>query len=918
MIKEFEVGKAPWELEETPVDTKSTGTPKEFEVGKAPWELEETPVDILPKEDTKLKDISSMSLVGALAGTEQAESPFVSSKPKEEPIMDLTAQRFQEGTKTVDERNAILAGNIEQDVQNMYSRYSTMGNQLLGYVDKDARDKAEYAISAERGKVLNEFKARGIEARYTDDGELIIKDTNGNDVVADSSILYGLYKSKWEIAGAVAGGATGANIGRIGGAPGMFIGGAIGSAVGATAGSGLDALATNVDLLNKASDDVIYDKMMDAGIADLVLGPIGYGTAKVAVGTGRMVKRTFDLVFDNNLDGAYRHLLDHFGVDETQAKEIVTRVEDLVGPLRGTDKEKAIQALTQTYRGGEGIVQAANVFDSKASANMANQVFKRAEDLLTQSKNLSSDNIQTIVKQNMDTYTSEVKKYYSDVKNSSSEFTRDYTFDFDSLGIQPIIEDIGARIENPAIKQRFVNTMTKIEQASEGRTFNDLIDLRQAVNDIKYNGPTLKYSDEQTLNKVLSTIDNEINTAAKTHIPESDTWLKSWDNAKTEYARMKDLESNVMYKALTRPGINEDQVVKTFTKYIGAGDNTFYQVMEKLPKNVQNRVEGAVLNNLVEKYTAGTVGEHRAVHFPLLSQELKKANWSSPKAKQLNRTIHRMAEVFQNDVNLARVSGRIEIPKFQSYLTTDPVVRMKYEIASTVFNHVKQYMPNDEANALALVKITGNLLENPLTDKGITELKRALPKDRRHFRGSLDFSPQLQELRQAYLERQMALKQMFNKDIPPRLVWKSNPDDLAKLQNPEATILPNIDDVLYATPRGTVSTNPSEAVLSDRASDFITEHIWRNTVSPQKDITEQALKYIDDKRFTSIMEQTASKLSQEDFEYNAKVVANSIKAEANILINRIEKDFGIKMPNSEAEKIIGLKFKEIMEACNGK
>jgi len=584
-----------------------------------------------------------------------------------------------------------------------------------------------------------------------------------------------------------------------------------------------------------------------------------------------------------------------------------------------TDAEKAIYALTQTQKGGEAIVSAASKLDATASATVRNQVAKRAEDVLKITDELRADNVQAIVNQNLKSYTDEVKGFYKQVKEAPKEFTTDYSFDFDKLGIQPIVETIGAKIENPAIKQRFVNTLTKIEQASEGRTFNDLIDLRQAVNDIKFNGPNLKFSDAKTLDNAISAIDNEIDTAAKTHIPQYETWAKNWDTAKVEYAKMKDLESNILYKVLTKPGINEDTVVKAFTKYIGAGDNTFYQVMEKLPKNVQNRIEGSVLNNLTEKYAAGTLGGNRAIHFPLLSQELKKVSWQSPKTKQTVRTINRMAEVFKNDVNLARVSGGIEIPRFQSYLTTDPIVRLKFEVASKFFNHIKQFYPGDEANALALVKHASKLLENPISDKSLKDMMRTIPLERRKFREKLEFADDMEAIKQAYLERQMALKQMFNKDIPPRLVWKSNPDDLARLQNPEATILPSVDEVLYGTAKGTVGKNPSEVNLTDRASDLLTEFIWRNTSKENgENITEQAIKYMDDNRFTNIMTNVAKKLSKEDFEKNALTVANSIKSEAGILIKRIEKDFGVKMPKSEAEKLVALKFKEIMEQCNGK
>lgn len=909
----------PWEMNLNSEDTKVSST---ISTDKMPWEL-----DLGNEEPTTTQpslDIKSMSLAGSLTGTEQVANPFIAAKPKEQPIMDLTANKTMSPSLTIQELEASSNQEIVADVQAVHQKYSTMGNTLLGFVDEDARNKAEVATKSLEKTTMDELKARGIPAEYRN-GTLYTYDTQGNEIeVDDPSILQSLYRTKLEFGGAIAGGIGGAKLGSrvptpIGKAIGTVGGAVIGSAIGAATGTGADVLLANINLVNKANDDVVYSKMLDSGVADIVMGPLGYVAGKAVVGSGKFVKKVFDYVFEGNSDGAYQHLLNHMGYDETQAKEVVAKLEDLVGPLRGTDKEKAIYALTQTQKGGEAIIGASSQLDPTASATVRNQVAKRAEDVLKITDELRADNVQAIVNQNLKSYTDEVKGFYRQVKEAPKEFTTEYSFDFDKLGIQPIVETIGAKIENPAIKQRFVNTLTKIEQASEGRTFNDLIDLRQAVNDIKFNGPNLKFSDAKTLDNAISAIDNEIDTAAKTHIPQYETWAKNWDTAKVEYAKMKDLESNILYKVLTKPGINEDTVVKAFTKYIGAGDNTFYQVMEKLPKNVQNRIEGSVLNNLTEKYAAGTIGGNRAIHFPLLSQELKKVSWQAPKTKQTVRTINRMAEVFKNDVNLARVSGGIEIPRFQSYLTTDPIVRLKFEVASKFFNHIKQFYPGDEANALALVKHASKLLENPISDKSLKDMMRTIPIERRKFREKLEFADDMEAIKQAYLERQMALKQMFNKDIPPRLVWKSNPDDLARLQNPEATILPSVDEVLYGTAKGTIGRNPSEVNLTEKAGDLLTEFIWRNTQGKSGEaITEAAFKYMEDNRFTNIMTNASKKLSKEDFENNAKIVANSIKSEAGILIKRIEKDFGVKLPKSEAEKLVALKFKEIMEQCNGK
>ena len=927
----------PWEMNLTSEETPKVNN-KEISVN--PWELN-TPEE--PKKEPKnsgLGDMSSMSLAGALKGTEQSATPF--STPKEtstpsEPSLDLINQSNIQGKYNQEDITALetkrKAEEARANVENLYSRYSTIGNQLISFASPEARQKAEEGNNLVRDKTLEEIRAQGIPVEYKN-GKIYTIDDLGNEVqVDDVSLLSSMYKSKFEIFGAMTAGAyVGAKTGsRFPTIPGKVIGtaaGAIaGSAAGAYGASALDGLLAKLDMASKVDDSVIYDKMKDAGVADLVMGGVGLGVGKVAVGAGNIVKDVFNFVVDKNQKGAVDAMVKHMGIDEAEAMQRVKELEQLIGPLEGmNDIEKILYTLTQTQRGGEAVAQAAVNLDPLASTRLANIISKRAEDTLNLAGDLSTSNNQYIFNQAINNYEKEVKSYYKAVKDSSSEFTQDYKFNLDDLNLNEVIDNIENGISNPFVKQKFSDTSKIIKDSYEGSTFNDLIDLRQAINDVKFNGPKLKREDSEVLDNIMVRINKEIDDTAKTHIPNSEIWLDNWSKSLKEYTDMKKNMSNVMYKALTRPGISEDQVVNIFSKYIAAGDNTFYQVMEKLPKNVQNRVEGSVLNKLVNKFADGIEGSRRVIHFPGLASELQKVSWQSPKTKQLVRTINRMADVFKNDVHLAAVSGKIQLPKFQSYLTADPVIRMKMEIASSVFNTVKQYMPTQSADTLAMANHVGRLLENPISDKAVKDLLGSMPKERRAFRGKLDFEPDLKELQQAYITRKMVMQDMFKKDIPPRLVWKASPENLSKLQNPEATILPSVDEVLHVSSRGNVGTSKnavwdyeSQQTLNTRASDLITEFIWRNTQGKGGEaITEQAMKYMEDARFTKIMQNVNAKLVKGETEQNAKIVANSIKTEAGILIKRIEKDFGVKLPKDEADKLVALKYKEIMGSCNVK
>lgn len=886
----------------------------------------------LPEGFTLIDEVKASKPISTVLNPVQEKNPFATANQpvSTEPQLDLVNQRMVQPNLDSDAMQAQEATNVIAKYNNIYKKTST-GLKSLSF-NKEDREEASRESYVLKNNLLKELKSQGIEnVTINKDGKLVaIIDGVEQTEELDSSFLQDLWASKSELAGAVIGGIRGANIGKTFGYGGAAVGGLVGGAAGAFAGKGIDILTNQLDIAQKIDSDLALQQMTEAGIVDAVGGVIGHGVLKGLSLAGTKVKNLYNYIADNNIDGAYDYALKHFNLTDAQVKELVSNVQAKIGPVSGTEKEQALKILSTTQAGGEAIVKATDIFDPTASATVANQVFDRAKQLKQATNELSADNIHQIVNKNLDTYINEVGNYYGAVKQAGKDFTEGYTFNYEKTGLKPILDEIGSKIEDPRIAQNYANLMQRVGDATDGRGFDDLVDLRQLVNEVKYNSGTISRAQSEKLDLIKSNIDLEIKNAAETYIPNSTQWMDSWNNAKLQYSEMKQLEKNVLFKALTKPGITEDQVVKSLSKYIGAptdnltGINVFNQVMDKLPKNVRSRVDGAVLDTLVEKYSAGSFGGNRAVHFPKLASEINKISWknSSPKVQQVTRTINKMAEVFKNDVNLARVSGQIEIPKFQSYLTADPVVRLKYEVASSIFNYLKQLVPGDKANALSLLNNTSKLLENPLSSKTVKDMYSQLPKDRRNIRTKLDFDKVRNDLANEYMLRKQTLAQIQGTDnLVPRLVWKQ------PLQ-PKTAELPSGPN-LYGTQRGTVSTSATKAIMQDRSDDLIADFVQnsiiaqginerigiRDAAGMYDKFAGKIHQYLDDKRLTNIGMSVRKKLIVDDAIANQNMVKKAIEAEANILIKRIEKDFGVKMPQSEADKIVRMKFKELMEKC---
>ncbi len=652
--------------------------------------------------------------------------------------------------------------------QNVYGKYSTTGKQVLGFFDEKSALEARREINQLNVSTAAKLQELGLNAFISPDtGELMLKMEDGLEVPVESSMLSDLYNSKAEItgsiAGAIAGAKTGANVGTaigtgvglvagnltgvglvlpeelvtgpVGAGVGKVVGGIAGAFVGGATGAGLgkaaDLTINAVKLKENLEADLYYQQMKEAAIADGVFSVLGTGAIKLGGYGFKGIMRAYDFTLAGNSKGAYRALKDIMQISDEQAETIIKSWEShnaskLPG---GNFEEKAIAAVSTTQQGGENVISYSASTNPKLASSIISSIDERAKDVVKAIDTVATEDVGKVLKEDLGKYTSDVKNYYGAVKDIAVQATKgtDFTFDLDNVALKPVMESIEKGISDPTMRERFANHALRIGNATEDRSFSGLLELRQAVNDFKYSKTKLKKPDVDALNTVLNQIDNKIAAGAKEYV--SKDWLGQWTKAKSEYAKMKKLEENVLFKAVNRKGMTEENIRKFASKYIDSLDGTFDEVMDKLPKTTRSKAEAAVIKQLTDKYTLGNVTDKQAIHFPMLADALKSTNIKTAEAKQLKILVNEMANIFKNDVNLSKISGNIAVPKFQSYLTTDPVVRAKFEIASTVFNTVKRFAPGQTGRNLALVNKLDKLLENPLHAKSASEFLSQFPQE---------------------------------------------------------------------------------------------------------------------------------------------------------------------------------------------
>lgn len=710
----------------------------------------------MPLDDIKTKMSAKEVSASTESSTPRDLSPYLTGK------WNADDGGYQYTTPKKDHYAKLTSGEdltVKQLVSSLKVLKPTLTSDLLTSVpayfgNKEAKQRYDVARGASRDHIIKlakdnynvdliwEDKGTGSEGWYAQTPEGLVEVTPG--------FMQDLGKQAGEIVGGIGGAVAGARAGMAI-APAhpyaKVAGAAIGGLVGATVGSQADYLYEAMNMHADIEAEAMAYKALNASEAVAVGEALGYPIVK-GLGAGwKGVVAAKDYVANMEPKAAYDALKNSTFLSDDQITDIVTQFERHA-PLEGNKYQKAVHAVALTEPGMQSLVASAGRIKPLASSVTSKQVNRRAEDVLEQTALLTDDQVSRMLTQDLGNYVADVKNNFAKVKAVATQAPHQghYTWDFDMLAIYPALDAVGAKITDPTTRDKFLLQMGRIGQMSEKVNFGDLLDLRQVVNDFLYNKNVVKADDQKSIRAVVAKIDKAIEAGAHGVLENPNKWLDDWADARSQYAKMKQVEKTAIYRAVfdqkgkVRP-IQPEVVVNAIGRYATALDGSFEEVMTKLPMAGRKMYEGAVIDNLANKYTAGVEKGAKAVHFPLLAEELRKVNFTTPDARATKQAILEMSEVFKNDVQLAASSGHVTVPKFQSYLTADPVVRAKFEIASSMFNAVKSKLPGDANKQLALVNQTAKLLAKPLDAKAFKDVSEAAY-------GDINLTKQLLELQQ--------------------------------------------------------------------------------------------------------------------------------------------------------------------------
>ena len=513
----------------------------------------------------------------------------------------------------------------------------------------------------------------------------------------------------------------------------MWGGAVLGGVGGSMVGSSLDYLREAMLLNEKINAEQLAYTNLNAGELAVLGEAAGWTLMKIA--GSDVLQKFIEGAKNRGVQGGYNYLKEHFFLTDEQANEIVKKAENLGLFFEGSEKQKAIGAVVTTQTKGAGIIKTVSMLEPKVLNQAAKAAIKRSNEAIKSTK-IDSYEVAKTFMDDINNYKWDVKNNYSKVVESIESLGngKKAKWHMEEMAIDPVLIKIAERINDPAFKIRFVNKMELINNLTKQRDLPNLLLLRQEVNDLLFNKNITNYDDVGALRGVIKEIDDQIEYTAERTLNKSNKWIKDWKEAKKMYSEMKKLEKNAIYKTIFDDkgnirAIDSDKLVTLLDKHITSIDGSYNEVISKLPIKGRALIDNAVLSQRVKKYSIGSSDGERLVHFPILMEELNQITFTTKKAREDKAILNELGKVFKNDVVLGAATEIITIPKFQSYLTVDPWVRLQFEIASGVWNWIKRQAAGPQYAQMQMVKQVTKLLKNPLDSKSFEEIRKSLPPD---------------------------------------------------------------------------------------------------------------------------------------------------------------------------------------------
>ena len=606
-----------------------------------------------------------------------------------QPVVEATDEAIDYSQKKSDFEN------IEFRYRDLLDMATTEGR--AGLKAKQEQIDADFAQ-----KMVSDFGADDVVVNSH--GKMaVIKDGKRYEINDDlwNLIKDGTWSSRSEIGADVTGGVVGGMIGNLLNKDpkkklvSTTLGALGGSATASMLGRYVDVMRNAYNTRQKLSGSEKMDIMADAGGGNAVMG-VGASAVGGAIAKPSMyvLKRAKSFIADGNLEAGIKHI-EEAGYTREQAQQILKEQDEFSEreiPFLNTGKandQDMLQAVANQDSQLAGDVSKALKRNMGGASGIIENVDGRAKYVIEQIKKNSSTPKE--IQENITGYMDEVKQRYKDTKESLLKIVPDKIFDITQTSIpeqiakfEEFIGTVDGKAEIRALLAR-INNKGNLNIA-------EMIDVRGEINSIL--SKQKKYIGKEAIGEIKATLDQHIDNLIK-QMPESEVAEQSWKEAVDDYHAMKDMEGDVAYKDIFNKKATPESVDKALQIHSATINKTLERITNNLPPQEQARIEGRIIESIVEKMTSGKAHNTQAIDFPAVAEKLKELNIKTPEAQEIIELITRMGDMFQNDVKFLKSAEKRTSLTMNQGLSYNVFIRARTMLANQFMGIISKFMTGE-------------------------------------------------------------------------------------------------------------------------------------------------------------------------------------------------------------------------------
>ncbi len=369
-----------------------------------------------------------------------------------------------------------------------------------------------------------------------------------------------------------------------------------------------------------------------------------------------------------------------------------------------------------------------------------------------------------------------------------------------------------------------------------------------------------------------SVIKDRIDGSLKNNLSNADYSL--WKNANDDYAKMAKVTNHKIGATmdLVRSGdMTPEEAIKKI-KTMSGGKALFQDLQFMIGSEKTAAFEKAILKEAMGKNSEFVDWAH-------LARNMDSKGFTTETGKNMKKVIDDMAESFVTDDAIQEIYFRDK--GLVAGMSDDIMAKIRYSLVGKAFTSLVKRVPfNETSKHMLRMDQLAEILKNPTQVKNLMEeLNNIAPGVKEQF------------IKETIQEAQ--------KQIPYK---------------PGAAITGDVNaNKLYASKSGTVADSPTTVTLSESQRELVQESLGSNVATDK--VMHIVDKMMKGKRAESIVNSVAARMKADDAIGNQNMLRKIVQEESNYIVKAIEKDMGIKLPQSEAEKIYKMKIAKMLEEC---